>query len=60
MGETKTCPNCNRTYETELERKDDDMSIQEQYPFEPAWKREQLVSGICSDKCWDEFLGTKE
>jgi hypothetical protein len=51
----QTCPNCNRTYETVLERKDT-RSIQLQYPNEPAWKREQLISGICSDKCWDEFF----
>jgi len=56
MGEIKKCPNCGKAFETELERKDD-RSIQEQYPYEPAWKREQLISGICSDKCWKEFLG---
>jgi hypothetical protein len=56
MGAIKTCPNCRKEYETELERKDG-RSIQEQYPDEPAWKREQLISGICSDKCWKEFLG---
>lgn len=49
------CPNCGKEYEPVLVRKDDRL-IQEQYPNAPAWQREQLVSGICSDKCWDEFL----
>ena len=56
MGEEKRCPNCRTTYLTELARKDD-RNIQEQYPNEPAWKREQLISGLCSNKCWEEFLG---
>ena len=50
------CPNCGVEYITELDRKDD-RNIQEQYPDAPAWQREQLVSGICSDECWDEFIG---
>ena len=56
MGELKTCPNCGKEYETILERKDNTL-IQLQYPKAPAWKREQLISGICSDKCWKEYLG---
>lgn len=50
------CPNCKKEYETELNRLDD-RPIQQQYPNEPAWKREQLISGLCSDKCWNWFLG---
>ena len=55
-----TCPNCKREYKTELDRKNDRI-IQEQYPNvnEPAWKREQLISGICSQKCWNEYLWLK-
>jgi len=52
----QTCPNCGKEYQTELDRKDD-RPIQEQYPNEPQWKREQLISGLCSDSCWDEFVG---
>jgi len=55
----RTCPNCGGVYETVLDRKDD-RCIQEQYPDAPAWQREQLISGICSDACWDEFLGHEE
>lgn len=52
------CPNCNKEYEPILKRIDgDDRNIQEQYPNTPAWQREQLISGICSDKCWNKFLG---
>ena len=57
----KTCPNCGKVYKTELERPDgDDRGIQNIFPFEPSWKREQLLSGICSDKCWNQFLGGDE
>ena len=55
----RRCPNCGRDYDPELVRKDD-RPIQEQYPNEPAWKREQLISGLCSDKCWKEYLGVEE
>lgn len=58
MGEQKKCPNCRTTFLTELERpKGDDRNIQDIFPNEPLWKREQLITGICSDKCWNEFLG---
>ena len=50
------CPNCKKEYEPELTRLDN-KPIQQQYPNEPKWKREQLISGLCSDKCWKEFLG---
>jgi len=52
------CPNCNKEFEPELKRPEgDDRLIQEIFPNEPAWKREQLISGICSDKCWKEYVG---
>ena len=49
------CPNCDKEYVTVLDRKDD-TPIQSQYPNAPKWQREQLISGICSDACWKEFL----
>lgn len=52
----RCCPNCEKWYDTELDRKTD-QNIQVEFPNEPAWKREQLISGICSDECWDQFLG---
>lgn len=55
----KECPNCREGYNTVLERKDD-TPIQEQYPNSLPWQREQLISGLCSGKCWREFLGMPE
>lgn len=49
------CPNCREGYYTVLDRIND-RPIQEQYPDAPKWQREQLISGLCSDKCWREFL----
>lgn len=57
-GEPKTCPICHTTYLTELKRPDgDDRPVQEIFPHEPRWKREQLISGICSDECWRDMFG---
>jgi hypothetical protein len=53
-----TCPNCKKTYNPILERKTSQL-VQEEFPEATAEAREQLISGICSDKCWDEFLGAK-
>ena len=52
------CPNCGKEYITELNRPEwDHRNIQEIFPQAPEWQREQLISGICSDKCWNQFLG---
>jgi len=59
MGrEEKVCPNCHKRYYTELQRYTD-KPVQEEWPDEPAWKREQLVSGLCGENCWNQFLGVK-
>ena len=51
-------PNCKKIYEPVLkERKHPQMLIQNEFPYAKAWEREQLITGICSDKCWDEYLG---
>ena len=55
------CPNCKKEYKPVLQRPDgDNRCIQDIYPKSTPTEREQLVSGICSDKCWDEFLGLEE
>jgi hypothetical protein len=55
------CPNCLKWYEPILERKaNDNRSIQEQYPNALPYEREQLITGLCSDKCWNEYLGLGE
>jgi len=46
------CPNCKKIYKTELDR-----NKFGKLPNGTATQREQLISGICSDKCWNEFLG---
>jgi len=54
------CPNCKRIYEPELGERKTNLNVQKEFPNATAIQREQLISGICSDKCWDEFLGTGE
>ena len=54
-NELRKCPNCGKIYVPVLKRKDV-KPIQEQYPNAPKWQREQLISGICSDWCWKQFL----
>jgi len=53
----KTCPNCGKVYETVLNRPaGDNRCIQNIFPNSKPWEREQLLSGICSNKCWKEYL----
>ena len=54
----RRCSQCKRIYETELpERpKGDRRSIQDIFPEALPYQREQLQTGICSDKCFDEYL----
>jgi len=52
------CPNCKRKYEPMLAiRRKPSIPVQKQFPRASAELREQLISGICSNKCWDKFLG---
>ena len=54
----KIYPNCNKEYETELDRpNDDDRNIQDIFPNATSEQREQLITGLCSTKCWNEYLG---
>ena len=50
------CPNCNKRYKPILKRKTDKL-IQEEFSDSTREEREQLISGLCSNKCWNEFLG---
>lgn len=60
------CPNCGKVYEPVLKpvpgmgdhmTKGNSPLVQDIYPDAEPWQREQLISGICSDGCWEEFLG---
>jgi hypothetical protein len=51
------CPQCKKEYEPVLGQRLTDNLIQDEFPNAKPWEREQLQSGICSDKCWDEWLG---
>jgi len=52
------CPNCGKHYIPDLgERKRYDMNIQQEFPNATSIQREQLMTGLCSDQCWQEFLG---
>jgi len=58
MGTVKRCPFCHTEFITKLERPEGDTRcVQDIFPDEPAWVREQLISGVCSDECWKEHLG---
>ena len=58
MGEYRKCPFCGKCFETELTRPDGDTRpIQEIFPDAPTWEREQLISGCCSQACWEKAMG---
>ena len=48
----KTCPNCGKVYETDFPTREEAVAN-----GGTAIQKEQHQTGICSDKCWDEFLG---
>jgi len=50
------CPNCKKYFKPKLTRKTDSL-IQIEFPKATSEEREQLISGLCSNKCWNEFLG---
>lgn len=49
------CPICKRSYTPELPPRDGRL-IQEQFPDAAPWEREQLLTGICSQECWDGIM----
>ena len=52
------CPFCGRVYETDLKKPlGDNRLIQDIFPNATAIQREQLITGICSDECWDKYVG---
>lgn len=60
--ETGKCAVCDNTTVFKLDRKRFDRwqageNIQVVFPELSAMQRETLISGVCSDKCWDELWG---
>jgi len=49
------CPICKKEYEPVLERKTDEL-VQIEFPEASRTEREQLITGICSDECWEEIF----
>ena len=62
------CPSCGKSYTPDLMAEPEwrekfqnwkygRQLIQNVWPNATPIQREQLQTGICSDKCWDDFLG---
>lgn len=51
------CPQCKRRYVPTLGERDPDQLIQVQFPKATPEQREQLLTGLCSTKCWNKYLG---
>lgn len=58
---TVTCPNCGRAYVPLLDRPEEErLDLKIKYGLSYLILKEQKITGICSDSCWDEFLGVKK
>ena len=53
------CPQCGRHYQPVLGERDPNVAIQIQFPDAEPYQTEQLMTGYCSDKCFDNALGVK-
>lgn len=47
------CPVCGKCYLPDLDREDCTIPWVQATPIQ----REQIISGICSDECWDRLFG---
>ena len=57
-----TCPQCKKVYETELDAppmNERITPIKNMFPDAEPYQLEQHVLGLCSDECWDNYLGVK-
>jgi len=53
------CPNCKKEYTPKLKRIKGEL-IQVTYPNATREEIEQLISGLCSNKCFNEFIGVEK
>jgi hypothetical protein len=61
----RRCPNCGKEYTVQVElskfnRWQAGEHIQNVWPEKTADEREQMITGICSDECWRNYLGPEE
>ena len=54
------CPQCNKEYTPDLGERKTNQLIQYEFPHATSIQREQLVTGICSDDCWNLYVGIPE
>lgn len=60
---SKRCPECGKVYRPVLVDRPQvpgKFLVQDRWPTAQPWEREQLISGICSDRCFDSFLGEED
>lgn len=56
MFDETRCPECGRMYTPELGRRRHlELLVQEEFPLATPVQREQLVTGLCSQACWDKW-----
>ena len=61
-----TCPQCKEKYTPDLISSDsygekyilwmDGTGVEEVWPDAEPYQREQLISGMCSNKCWSDLF----
>lgn len=56
-GGRTICPECNKHYKPVLGDRSPNIPIQHQFPHSTPEQREQLMTGLCSTKCWNKHLG---
>ena len=53
------CPVCGKVFTPVLKPRTGRL-LQDEFPDSEKWEREQLISGICSQKCWDNLFADWE
>jgi hypothetical protein len=53
------CPNCQKHFRPILGERKTDLCIQDEFPNAEPWEREQLLTGLCSNRCWNKYLGVE-
>jgi hypothetical protein len=63
---SQPCVVCGKVTEVELDTdkfrrwRIEGEKVQDVWPEKSLMERETLISGVCSDKCWDELWGEEE